>query len=134
MIFPTTFILSFFLTQIARAAPQTTFTGEAVFNNIYDKPYESLDDVACSELASKYPTFEDIPYFPYIGGAPYTTYNSGNCGAIWKIKANDKWIHFVGIDDAGGFDLSWAAFEKLGGDAGIGHVDVEAEIVGYIPK
>lgn len=111
---------------------QTTFIGEAVYNNIYDKSYESVNDVACSELASKYPKFGDIPDFPYIGGAPYTTYGSADCGAIWKITANGEWIYFVGVDASSGFDLSWEAFEELGGNAGIGHVDVEARIVGHI--
>lgn len=112
------------------SAPVQTY--EAVYNNIYDNRYGSLNSVACSELHSKYQTFGNIPGFPNIGGAPSTTYDSPNCGAIWKIKANGESIYFVGVDSAGGFDLSWEAFEKLGGNAETGRVYVEAEIVGHI--
>jgi hypothetical protein len=104
-----------------------------VYNKIYDNRDGSLNTVACSQLDSKYSTFGNVPYFPFIGGAPNTTYKSENCGAIWRITAeNGKWIDFVGIDDAGGFVLSEEAFEKLGGTKAAGRVYVNAEIVGHI--
>jgi hypothetical protein len=158
MIFPTTFILALFLTQIARAVPQpcgdfispesstpdgqynlvvpapVQATFKAVYNNIYDNPNETLNDVACSELVTKYPTFGKVPLFPNIGGAPNTTFNSKNCGAIWKLTNTAKKvsIHFVGIDDSSGFDLSLEAFVELGGKTAQGSVEIEAEIVAHL--
>lgn len=127
-------ILSLLSHRFLISAPvQTTYTGPAVYNNIYDNPDGSLNTVACSELFSKYPTFDDVPYFPFIGGAPDTTYNSENCGAVWRITAADgEWIDFVGVDNAGGFVLSEEAFKKLGGTKAAGRVYVNAEVVGHI--
>ena len=159
MIFPTTVILAVFLTQIARAVPQpcgdfissgsSTLNGwynlvvpahvenmfEAVYNPVYDNSSQTLNNVACSKLASTYPEFGDIPLFPNIGGAPNTTYNSKNCGAIWKLTnaANsDLLIFFIGIDDSSSFDLSLEAFKAIGGNTGEGSVKIEAEIVGHV--
>lgn len=156
MIFPTTFIVTLFLTQIARAVPQgcgypispSTPEGQfhfddpvvyytAVYNPVYDNSSQSLNDVACSELASIYPEFGEVPLFPNIGGAPNTTYNSENCGAIWKItnfENNDLSIYFISIDDAENFDLSLEAFKAVGGDTDTGSLKIEAEIVGHIKE
>lgn len=108
---------------------------KAVYNPEYENPNLSLKDVACSELALKYATLINIPSFPNVGGAPKTTYNSSNCGAIWKIvnKATGAQIYFVGIDYSSGFDLSANAFVEVGGDRAKGSVQVEALIYGYIP-
>ena len=160
MIFPTTFILALFLTgtQIARAVPQpcgnfiepesSTLDGQynlvvpapvqttfkAVYNPIYDIATDSLDIVACSELATRYPTFGNVPLFPHIGGAPNTTYNSPNCGAIWKLTntANNRSIFFTGIDDSSGFDLSLTTFVGMGGTTATGSIEVEATIVFHV--
>ena len=151
MILLTTLIATLFLTQIARAVPQACrypispegqFHFEdpveyytAVYNPVYDNSSQTLDDVACSELASIYPEFGDVPLFPNIGGAPNTTYNSTNCGAIWKItnfEDNDLSIYFISIDDASDFDLSLEAFKAVGGDTATGSLKIEAEIVGHI--
>ena len=108
---------------------------EAVYNPQYENPNLPLKDVACSELASKYATLINISYFPNVGGAPDTTYNSPNCGAIWKIVNKDTGaqIYSVGIDYSSGFDLSANAFVEVGGDRAKGSVQVEALIYGYIP-
>ena len=155
MIFPATFILALFFAQIARSVPQpcsdfilpksstpgvqynlavpapVRATLPAVYNQAYDNPSETLYNVACSELVTIYPTFGRVPLFPNIGGAPNTTFNSRNCGAIWKItnKATGVWIHFMGIDSSRGFDLSLKAFVEIGGSTATGCVEVEAEIV-----
>ena len=158
MIFPATFILALFFAQIARSVPQpcsdfippksstpgvqnnlavpapVRATFKAVYNQIYDNPSESVNDVACSELVTRYPTFGKVPLFPTIGGAPNTTYNSPNCGAIWRIinPANGVTIYFTGIDDSSGFDLSLESFVKIGGSTATGSVEVEADIVLHI--
>ena len=108
---------------------------KAVYNPEYDNPKLSLNNVACSQLVSEYATLGDItPYFPNVGGAPDTTYGSGNCGVIWKIINKDTGavIYYVGIDNSDGFDLSEEAFEKVGGSKAKGSVGVEAAIVGHI--
>jgi hypothetical protein len=158
MIFPITFILTLFFAHIARSVPQpcgdsilpksSTPDGQynlavpapvrasykAVYNQIYDNPSESVNDVACSELVTRYPTFGKVPLFPTIGGAPNTTYNSPNCGAIWRIinPNNNATIYFTGIDSSSGFDLSLESFVKIGGSTVTGSVEVEAEIVLHI--
>ena len=155
MIFPTTFILTLFFAQIARSVPRTCgdsispkfstsdgqynlavpapvrATFKAVYNQVYDNPSESLNNVACSELVTTYPTFGKVPLFPNIGGAPNTTFNSPNCGAFWRITnlANGATIYFTGIDSSSGFDLSLEAFVSIGGSTATGSVEVEAEIV-----
>ena len=160
MIFPTTFILTLFLAPIARAVPQPCYDSispgssapngqhnlvgpgpvipayKAVYNPIYDTPTESLDDVACSNLHKKYPEFIDIPFFPFIGGAFNTSFDSTHCGAIWNISntITGKHIRFVSIDSSSAFDLSEHAFLAVGGNLSAGSVEVHAKIVGYIPK
>jgi Cerato-platanin len=150
MIFPTTFILTLFLTQIARAdvavghdpffrcllliLVRVQATYKAVYNPVYDNATETLNDVACSELVTTFPMFGMVPFFPLIGGAPNTTYNSPNCGAIWKITnpANSAAIYFIGIDYSIGFDLSLETFLGIGGSTETGSVEVEAEIVAHL--
>jgi hypothetical protein len=131
MLYLTTFILTLFLTQIARALPQPCdeptfpdqstpdFYDDAVFDfqipsplratydGTYDRERGSLNNVACSNgangLVSRYPTFGKIPSFPYIGGAFDIVWNSPNCGGCWKItnKANHNSIYITAIDTAG---------------------------------
>ena len=149
MIFPITFILTLFLTQIARAVGHDPFfrrlllilvhvqaTFKATYNPIYDSADETLNDVACSQLFATYMMFGMVPLFPFIGGAPNTTYNSPNCGAIWKVTnpENGAAIYFTGIDYSSGFDLSLETFVVIGGSTEKGSVEVEAEIVGRLTK
>jgi hypothetical protein len=97
MIYLTTLILTLFLTQIARALPQACDDpilpawatqeeyGEELYefmipsplrttyDGTYDNKHGSLNSVACSNgdngLVLRFPTFGNIPSFPYIGGA-----------------------------------------------------------------
>lgn len=158
MIYFTTFILTLFLTQITRALPSACrdpivpepstpeLYGDAQYNipvpvplrttydNVYDRKHGSLNSVACSNgeygLVSRYPTFGDLPSFPFIGGAFDIVWNSPNCGACWKItnRANNESIHITAIDSAGaGFNIAEVAFKKLsGGELGSGVLDVVA--------
>ena len=158
MIFPTTLILALFLAPIAWAVPQpchdSIFPGlstpveqydlggpqpllttyKAVYNPTYDNPAGSLNGVACSNLVSCYPRFNDIPMFPYIGGGINTTFNSQNCGAIWRITniLTGEFIDFVSIDSSSSFDLSEHAFLEIGGDISAGSLTVDARRLGHI--
>ena len=142
MIYFTTFIIALFLTQIARALPQgcrdhvypdlstldeqfnLTIPSplEVTFDATFDNPQGLLNNVACSNgdngLASRFPTFDTLPTFPFIGGAYDIVWNSPNCGGCWKItnKANNRAIHITAIDTAGaGFNIAEAAFKVLSG-------------------
>ncbi|KAF8467137.1 Cerato-platanin-domain-containing protein [Russula ochroleuca] len=140
MIYFTTFIFALFLTQIARALPacgdpaypdlstpdefNLTIPSplKVTYDPTYDNPHGSLNSVACSNgqngLASRYPTFNKLPTFPFIGGAYDIVWNSPNCGGCWKItnKANNRAIHITAIDTAGaGFNIAEAAFKVLSG-------------------
>ena len=149
MIFFTAFILSLFLTQIGRAVAQVghdilsrlrlltsapmqmNSEYKAVYSNVYDNSSQSLNDVACSNLIGKYPTFGTIPGFPFIGGAPNTSYGSTNCGACWKITnvGNNLSIYFTSIDltDPYNFVLSLEAFNKLKGSIASGNLEAKVE-------
>jgi len=110
-------------------------TYKAVYNPIYDNPTGSLNGVACSNIVNKYPQFHDIPFFPFVGGGINTTYNSQNCGAIWRITniKTGNYLHFVSIDSSSSFDLSEHAFLAIGGQISAGSVIVDATLVGHIP-
>lgn len=142
MIYLTTFFLTLFLTHVARALPRgchdiissETDTNQhdfaygdrqvalipsplkATFDQTYDNPNGSLNGVACYGLASTYPTFGNIPHFPYIGGAYDIASNFTNCGSCWRIinQANNAWIYITAIDTAGaGFNIAEEAFKAL---------------------
>ena len=170
MIYITAFVLTLFLTQIARSQPQTCGDrifpesddtrglsygdGDAqyaitnpvsesvqqfkvTFDQTYDNPGGSMDTVSCSNgqngLASRFPTFGDVPNFPHIGGAFNIVWNSTNCGACWILTnpVNNASINFTAIDFAGnGFNIAQEAFEDLnGGVIGNGTLEVEANTV-----
>ena len=148
MIYLTTFFLTLFLTHIARAVPHgchgvvspetgtnqhdfadgDTMVGpppfplKATWDQTFDNPGGSLNNVACSNLVSTYKTFSDIPGFPYIGGAFDVVWNSTNCGSCWRITntANNFVIYITAIDTAGaGFNIAKEAFSTLSnGDFG----------------
>jgi len=95
----------------------------------------SLNSVACSNgpngLASRFPTFGDIPNIPFIGGAfdvVWSVWNSPNCGGCWITtnQTTEVSIQIAAIDTAaGGFNIAQEAFEQLnGGHIGQGVVDV----------
>jgi len=143
MIYLTTFFLTLILTHIARALPrgchdlifpeididqhdftygdiQPPFPLKATYDQTFDNPSYSVNNVACSNgangLASKYPTLGDFPNFPYVGGAYDIVWNSTNCGSCWRItnQANNVWILITAIDTAGaGFNIAREAYENL---------------------
>jgi Cerato-platanin len=139
MIYFTTFILAFFLSQIARAEPQAC--GDVIppesptpveqfniplaastvvaYNHKYDNPYASTNSVACYNLALQHPEFHNFPYFPRIGGAFDIGLSPGpNCGKCWKLTYLERGrsIVITAIDHAvHGFVLSEAAFMQLKG-------------------
>jgi hypothetical protein len=120
------FALALFFTQVAYALPQaaapTPSPLRAAFDGTFDNPTYSVGNVACSNgangLASKYPTFNKIPNYPYVGGAFDVAWNSPNCGGCWSITnpANGVTIYMTAVDSAGhGFNLGTAAFNALNG-------------------
>jgi hypothetical protein len=112
---------------------QTNSEYKAVYSNVYDNSSQTLNDVACSNLITKYPTFGKIPNFPYIGGAPNTSYASPNCGACWKLTnvGNGLSIYFTSIDLTSpyNFVLSEEAFNKLDGSIMSGNLEAKVELV-----
>ena len=159
MIYFTTFILALFLTPIARALPHAGGDPNypdspiairyderqysqpppsplrATFDTTFDNSQGSLNNVACSNgdngLASKYPTFGNIPNYPFIGGAYDVAWNSPNCGACWVLSNGAISIAFTAVDTAGaGFNLGTTAFKTLNnGQIGEGVLDVTAQQV-----
>ena len=160
MIFPTTFIFTLFLNLVGQAMAQPaqvvghdpisssstpdfsapvqaqTAQYKAVYNNIYDNSTQTLNDVACSNLITQYPTFGKVPGFPYIGGAPNTSYGSANCGMCWKVTnvENGLSLFFTSIDDTLATDpseinLSLEAFNKLQGSIPAGSFEANLEMV-----
>ena len=141
MIFPITFTLALLLTHVAHALPYAdhstrSTTVRATFDATFDNPSGSLNGVACSNgdngLVTKFPTFGDIPTFPYIGGAPGIAWNSPNCGGCWRLTnvATGAWIVMTAVDSAATFNIAKGAFEALnGGQIGQGTLDVIADQV-----
>ena len=74
-------------------------------------------DGLCLDLAGTHPLFEDIPTFPYVGGAyDIQSGNSGNCGACWKLTnpENENFIYLTAINKAdSGFDIGVKSLIKL---------------------
>ncbi|KAF8489426.1 Cerato-platanin-domain-containing protein [Russula emetica] len=142
MIFSITFALALLLTHVAHALPHAEHNNTrrsttllATFDTTYDNPSGSLNDVACSNgangLAATFPTFGDIPTFPYIGGAPGIVWNSPNCGGCWQlVSATGASIFMTAIDSSSTFNIAQEAFEALnGGQVGQGTLVVFAEQV-----
>jgi hypothetical protein len=156
MVYLSTFILTLFLTQIARAQPpachdpitpeslnpdteynlQIPSPLRATFDQTFDNPQGSLNGVACSNgdngLAAKYPNFSDLPTFPYIGGAYDIAWNSPNCGGCWLITnpANGDSVYITAIDTAGaGFNIAQVAYKQLNGGELGGGLNVVAKKV-----
>jgi len=133
MIFSTIFALALvLLAHVAHALPHADLsaratTVRATFDTTYDNPTGSLNNVACSSgangLAAKFPTFSDLPTFPYIGGAPGVVWNSPNCGGCWKLTSTTTgiWIIMTAVDSSSTFNLAQEAFATLnGGQVGQG--------------
>jgi len=109
----------------------------ATFDTTFDNKVGSLNGVACSNgengLAARFPTFGDLPSFPFVGGAFDIVWNSPNCGACWALTnpATGTTINITAVDTAGaGFNIAKVAFDKLAGaQSGLGAVDVVAKKV-----
>jgi hypothetical protein len=147
MMYFTTLIFTFLLSHVAHAMPacgdfaspqviydkydneQLVFdTYRATLDQTYDNPNGNTNGVACSNLSPKYPHFKDFPTFPYVGGAPNTTFNSPNCASCWQLvnPSTGWWIYFTAIDAAGSFNMGQNSFGALGGSVAAGAFDVEA--------
>jgi len=117
--------------------PNTPSPLRATYDATFDNKAGSLNSVACSNgpngLAARFPTFGDIPNFPFIGGAFDIAWNSPNCGGCWNITnpTTGVSIQITAIDTAAsGFNIAQEAFEQLnGGQIGQGVVDVVANKV-----
>jgi hypothetical protein len=141
------FIFALFLTQIAHALPRacsdhispasqpvqhrlpyggaphifaSVQSPVVTYDPVYDNPDGSMNTVACSSpLQPQYPYFDDIPNFPYIGGAYDVEFGSPNCGACWNLtnSENGVFIYLTAIDRAAnGFNIGVSAYNTLKGD------------------
>ncbi|KAI0068043.1 Cerato-platanin [Artomyces pyxidatus] len=98
-----------------------TLTLPATYDNTYDNKDGSMNNVACSNgqngLAARFPTFGDLPTFPYIGGAfAVASWNSPNCGTCWSLTYPEtgEQINVIAIDVANpGFNIAQEALDKL---------------------
>jgi hypothetical protein len=140
MIFSINFALALLLSHVAHALPYAepntrSTTVRATFDTTYDNASGSLNGVACSNgangLVTRFPTFGNIPTFPFIGGAPGVVFNSPNCGGCWRLtsQTTNRSLIMTAIDSSGfGFNLAQEAFVTLnGGQIGQGVIDVVAE-------
>jgi hypothetical protein len=114
--------------------PTSSPTFRATFDTFYDNNSGSMNNVACSNgangLSARFPTFGDVPSFPFIGGAFDVVWNSPNCGSCWTLTnaVTGTSINFVAVDaTGGGFNIAQEAFVQLnGGQIGQGTVEVTA--------
>ena len=101
---------------VTPAFPQYTLS----YDIIYDQKEGSLTSVACSTgenglMAYGYNTFDELPTYPFIGGAPQIqSWNSPACGTCWELTYIDKFgvsgsLTFTAINTGspqGGFTIS----------------------------
>jgi len=96
------------------------------YDKIYDNKSGSLSTTACSDgsngLASSYPTFGNLPSFPYIGGVQAIAgWNSPYCGSCWSVtytsdKGVSKSINVLAVDvGKDGFNVALEAMNALTG-------------------
>jgi len=113
----------------------------ATFDPTFDNPDGSMDGVACSNgdfgLESQFPTFGEVPSFPFIGGAFDIVWNSTNCGSCWNVTnpSTGVSIQMTAIDTSGvGFNLAEEAFANLtNSDTSVGVIDVTATKISTTP-
>ncbi|KAF5319998.1 hypothetical protein D9611_011029 [Ephemerocybe angulata] len=79
-------LLATALTAVAQPPLSTTIN----FDDRYCNSDVALTTTACSTgsngLASRWPTFGNVPNFPLVGGGfPVEGFNSANCGSCWEI-------------------------------------------------
>ena len=127
-----TFILSSLIAlSSAVAIPAQSDSNAAASQTVsisYDKRFDvgtsSLKTVSCSDgtnglITQGYSTFNSLPGFPLIGGAPtVNSWNSPNCGKCYQLHYKngnvDKTINMLAVDSApGGFNLGLEAMNRL---------------------
>lgn len=127
-----TFILSSLIAlSSAVAIPAQSDSNAAASQTVsisYDKRFDvgtsSLKTVSCSDgtnglISQGYSTFNSLPGFPLIGGAPtVNSWNSPNCGKCYQLHYKngnvDKTINMLAVDSApGGFNLGLEAMNRL---------------------
>ncbi|TCD67988.1 hypothetical protein EIP91_011657 [Steccherinum ochraceum] len=134
-----------FITAItAFTTMMTLFVASAMsitvsYDNTYDNTSGSLLTVACSDgshgLASRFPTFGDLPVYPNIGGASVVAgYNDANCGTCWQLTYSDtgRSINVLVVDHTeDGFNLSQEAMDTLtdGQAVHLGRIDAQVQQV-----
>lgn len=90
----------------------------------FDVGTSSLKTVSCSDgtnglITQGYSTFNSLPGFPLIGGAPtVNSWNSPNCGKCYQLHYKngnvDETINMLAVDSApGGFNLGLEAMNRL---------------------
>jgi len=150
-IFSATVALALLLTQVAHALPQASPSSgpslptptplRATFDPKFDDPDGSMDTVACSNgdngLENEFPTFGDVPSFPFIGGAFDIVSDSPNCGSCWNITNPQTGlsIQMTAIDTSDvGFNLAEQAFANLtNGDTSEREIEVVATKLSATP-
>jgi hypothetical protein len=134
------FLITSTVAALATCAIATSYS--LSYDTYYDTGSNSLNTVACSDGSNGleprgYITFNSIPNFPYIGGAPQVTgWNSAYCGSCWEITYTSpsvtatKYVTAIDVGDEArdGFNLSLEAMNGLtGGQAeSLGRVTVTA--------
>ncbi|KAG2139028.1 immunomodulatory protein [Suillus clintonianus] len=130
------FLITSTVAALATCAIATSYS--LSYDTVYDGGSTSLNTVACSDGSNGmeshgYTTFNSIPNFPYIGGAPQITgWNSAYCGSCWAITygSTTKYITAIDVGDEArdGFNLSLEAMNGLtGGQAEfLGRITVTA--------
>ena len=115
----------------------SAFAVRASYDPTYDNPNGSMWGVACSNgkngLVEEFPTFGDVPSFPFIGGAPGVTWNSTQCGSCWRLFFEGRIIYLTAVDYAGsGFNIARAALDYLTDGHAVewGSAEVTAQEIG----
>jgi len=94
------------------------------YDSTYDNGGQSLSTVACSDgpnglLTRGFTTFNSLPSFPFIGGAPAVTgWDSTGCGTCWQLTYVDPQgistsINVLAIDVGTNFNIAEEAMNAL---------------------
>ncbi|KAL2820416.1 Cerato-platanin-domain-containing protein [Aspergillus granulosus] len=118
-------------------ARQASGTSSLSYDPKYDVGQTSLTTVACSDgpfglMREGYTTFDSLPSFYRIGGAPTVSgWPSDKCGACYQLQYTSPTgatnsIYMTAVDTApGGFNVGVQAFNQLtNGMQDVGRVDV----------
>jgi hypothetical protein len=125
-------LVVFVVAVLDLVSPVLPYTTEYTvsYNTVYDHGQNSLNEVACSNgeyglITSGYTTFDSLPTFPHIGGAPQiASWNSRYCGTCWELTYTDAQGHSQSLNitavDTGdgsleGFNLSQEGMDYLTG-------------------